>query len=87
MPGLIGPPPVLSGSVANSEDVAEWMRRLGRRVEVVATKERPVPLEEVAVLPLSAGVVGFPTVRVDAATEAAVRVGRVFDRAELGATA
>ncbi len=37
---------LLSGSVANPKEVAEWMRRLGRRVEVVATKERPVPLEE-----------------------------------------
>ena len=40
---------LLSGSVANPRDVAEWMRGLGRRVEVVETRERPVPLEEVAV--------------------------------------
>lgn len=38
---------LLSGSVANPEDVAAWMRRLGRSVEVVATRERPVPLDEV----------------------------------------
>lgn len=37
---------LLSGSVANPEDIAVWMRRLGRPVEVVATQERPVPLEE-----------------------------------------
>ncbi len=37
---------LLSGSVANPEDVAAWMQRLGRRAEVVMTKERPVPLDE-----------------------------------------
>jgi superfamily II DNA/RNA helicase len=44
---------LLSGSVANSEDVAAWMRRLGRSVEVVATRERPVPLDEVPLETLS----------------------------------
>lgn len=38
---------LLSGSVANPEDVVEWMRGLNRKAEVVATRERPVPLEEV----------------------------------------
>ncbi len=38
---------LLSGSVANPDDVAAWMRGLGRKVEVVSTKERPVPLDEV----------------------------------------
>lgn len=37
---------LLSGSVANPDEVAAWMRGLGRKVEVVQTKERPVPLEE-----------------------------------------
>lgn len=37
---------LLSGSVANPEDVVAWMRRLGREAEVVMTKERPVPLDE-----------------------------------------
>ncbi len=40
---------LLSGSVANSDEVAAWMRGLDRRVEVVATRERPVPLDEVPV--------------------------------------
>jgi len=40
---------LLSGSVENSKDVAEWMRRIGRRVEVVSTTERPVPLEEMPI--------------------------------------
>lgn len=40
---------LLSGSVANPQDVALWMRRLGRTVEVVVTRERPVPLEDMAV--------------------------------------
>lgn len=38
---------LLSGSVANPEDVVAWMRSLDRKAEVVLTKERPVPLEEV----------------------------------------
>lgn len=37
---------LLSGSVANPEDVAAWLRRLERPAEVVKTQERPVPLEE-----------------------------------------
>ncbi len=40
---------LLSGSVENSKDVMEWMRRLGRSVEVVATTERPVPLDEMPI--------------------------------------
>lgn len=38
---------LLSGSVANPDDVVAWLRRLGRKAEVVITRERPVPLEEV----------------------------------------
>ncbi len=38
---------LLSGSVANSQDVARWLRRLGRDAVVIRTDERPVPLEEV----------------------------------------
>ncbi len=37
---------LLSGSVGNPQDVADWLQRLGRTVEVVSTKHRPVPLEE-----------------------------------------
>lgn len=37
---------LLSGSVANPEDIVAWLKRLGRSAEVVQTKERPVPLEE-----------------------------------------
>jgi superfamily II DNA/RNA helicase len=40
---------LLSGAVANPNDVADWLRRLGRTVEVIAHHERPVPLEEVEV--------------------------------------
>jgi hypothetical protein len=46
---------LLSGAVANPDDVAEWLRRLGRKVEVVQTKQRPVPLEEVDVDDLIGG--------------------------------
>lgn len=38
---------LLSGAVGNPGDVAAWLRRLGRTVEVVQTRDRPVPLEEV----------------------------------------
>jgi superfamily II DNA/RNA helicase len=57
---LLSAPPslqllLLSGAVANPLDVATWLRRLGRNVEVVAHTERPVPLEEVEVDDLIAG--------------------------------
>lgn len=40
---------LLSGAVANPEDVAAWLRRLGREPEVIAHRERPVQLEEVEI--------------------------------------
>lgn len=40
---------LLSGSVANPDDVAQWLHHLGRPAEVVSTKERPVPLEDIPV--------------------------------------
>ncbi len=40
---------LLSGAVANPADVAAWLGRLGRTAEVIAHRERPVPLEEVEV--------------------------------------
>ncbi|NBQ59132.1 MAG: hypothetical protein EBU32_12310, partial [Opitutaceae bacterium] len=43
------------GAVANPQDVAAWLQRLGRQVEVVSHRERPVPLEEVEVDDLIAG--------------------------------
>ena len=46
---------LLSGAVANPEDVAQWLERLGRRVELVQTKQRPVPLEEIDVDDLIGG--------------------------------
>lgn len=47
---------LLSGSVGNPAKVAAWMTRLGRRVRVIGTADRPVPLEEMPVegLPRSA---------------------------------
>ena len=38
---------LLSGSVANPQDVVSWLRRIGRDAVLVAHHERPVPLEEV----------------------------------------
>jgi superfamily II DNA/RNA helicase len=37
---------LLSGSVGNPADVVAWLRRLGRDAVLVATHDRPVPLEE-----------------------------------------
>lgn len=37
---------LMSGTVANPSTVADWLRRLGRDVVVVATEHRPVPLSE-----------------------------------------
>jgi superfamily II DNA/RNA helicase len=38
---------LLSGSVANPQDVVKWLRRLGRDAILIRHDERPVPLEEV----------------------------------------
>lgn len=38
---------LLSGSVSNPGDVADWLQRLGRDVLLVSHRERPVPIEEV----------------------------------------
>jgi superfamily II DNA/RNA helicase len=38
---------LLSGSVANPQDVVKWLRRLGREAVLVKHDLRPVPLEEV----------------------------------------
>lgn len=46
---------LLSGAVANPADVMVWLKRLGRSVELVQTKKRPVPLEEVDVDDLTGG--------------------------------
>lgn len=40
---------LLSGSVKNPHDVADWMRRSGREVRLVEVKDRPVPLEELPI--------------------------------------
>lgn len=54
---------LLSGSVANAGEVRDWLRRLGRRCELVATRDRPVPLDEMPVeslpTPAPADVAGF----------------------------
>jgi superfamily II DNA/RNA helicase len=38
---------LLSGSVANPQDVVTWLRRIGRDAVLVSHGERPVPLQEV----------------------------------------
>ncbi|HYG33537.1 MAG TPA: helicase-related protein, partial [Clostridia bacterium] len=44
---------LLSGSVANPQDVAKWLQRLGRKAVVIRHEHRPVPLEEVHASSLS----------------------------------
>ncbi len=47
----LAPPPtqllLLSGSVANPQEVVRWLERLGRRAVLVRHDVRPVPMEEV----------------------------------------
>jgi hypothetical protein len=38
---------LLSGSVANPQDIVVWLRRIGRDATLVSHLERPVPLEEI----------------------------------------
>jgi superfamily II DNA/RNA helicase len=38
---------LLSGSVANPNDVVKWLQRLGRKAVLVRHEHRPVPLEEI----------------------------------------
>ena len=38
---------LMSGSVANPLEVADWLRSIGREVELVSEGKRPVPLDEV----------------------------------------
>jgi len=38
---------LLSGSVANPQDVVKWLRRLGRDATLIRSDYRPVPLDEV----------------------------------------
>ncbi len=40
---------LLSGNVANPDEVVGWLQRLGRNVELIQHRDRPVPLEEVEV--------------------------------------
>jgi superfamily II DNA/RNA helicase len=52
---------LFSGSVRNPKDIAVWMDRLGRSVELVEISERPVPLDEFPVerLPRVARIEGY----------------------------
>jgi superfamily II DNA/RNA helicase len=38
---------LLSGSVANPQEVVKWLQRLGRKAVLIRYEQRPVPLEEV----------------------------------------
>src|ERR1051326_8386944 len=51
LPIALAPPQtqmlLLSGSVANPQEVVKWLQRLGRKAVLIRHEERPVPLEEV----------------------------------------
>jgi superfamily II DNA/RNA helicase len=49
---------LLSGSVANPGEIVDWLRRNGRKVELIEHLERPVPLEEVMLSDLPGRVAG-----------------------------
>jgi superfamily II DNA/RNA helicase len=49
---------LLSGSVANPQDVVKWLNRLGRKALLIRHEQRPVPLEEVCANNLSYHVPG-----------------------------
>jgi len=40
---------MLSGSVRNPAEIVDWLRRLGRKVELIQVRERPVPLEQLPI--------------------------------------
>ncbi len=44
---------LLSGSVANPQDIVAWFERIGRDAILISHQERPVPLEQVDLLNLS----------------------------------
>jgi superfamily II DNA/RNA helicase len=44
---------LLSGSVANPQDVVKWLHRLGRKARLIRHEQRPVPQEEVQANSLS----------------------------------
>jgi superfamily II DNA/RNA helicase len=45
---------LLSGSIANPQDVVNWLESIGRSAVLIAHQERPVPLEEVMLSDLPA---------------------------------
>src|SRR5204862_8035055 len=44
---------LLSGTVANPQDIVKWLERLGRKAVLIRHEQRPVPLEEVHAQSLS----------------------------------
>lgn len=62
---------LLSGCVANPDEIGAWLERLGRRVRVVRHLQRPVPIEEVDLDDLArrppAGMTGYWPTRIAAA--------------------
>lgn len=46
---------LMSGSVSNPSSVADWLRGLGRKVDLIVETRRPVPLEEASLDSLEVG--------------------------------
>jgi hypothetical protein len=47
---------LMSGSVGNPQHVAQWLERLGRKVDLVRHTKRPVPLDEIHIEGLPANI-------------------------------
>lgn len=75
---------VLAADLGNALGGGAHLRNLRRTSVGAFTLADATTLEDVTVIPMSEAVRGFPVVRVDEATEAAIRVGAVLDTEALG---
>jgi len=75
---------VLAADLGHALGGGAHLRKLRRTSVGAFTLADATSLEDVTVIPMAEAVRGFPIVRVDEATEAAIRVGAVLDSAALG---
>ncbi len=75
---------VLAADLGHALGGGAHLRKLRRTSVGAFTLADATSLEDVTVIPMAEAVRGFPIVRVDEATEAAIRVGAVLDSDALG---
>lgn len=75
---------VLAADLGHALGGGAHLRKLRRTSVGAFTLADATSLEDVTVIPMAEAVRGFPIVRVEEATEAAIRVGAVLDSAALG---